>query len=89
LLNNTTLGLRYWQRPLLRYAGGDRAFLITLACEGGLPLKLLHIEKSCLVKSMSYDFQRTCRHDFSKLQPVDFPSIKFCVSYYWNAPLRG
>jgi len=41
-------GLRYWQRPLLCYAGGDRAFLITIACEGGLPLQLLHREKAKL-----------------------------------------
>jgi hypothetical protein len=41
-------GLRYWKRPILRYAGGDRAFLITLACEGGLPLQLLHNENAKL-----------------------------------------
>ena len=36
-------GLRYWKRQILR-AGGANEFLVTLACEGGLPLKLLQKE---------------------------------------------
>jgi hypothetical protein len=34
-------GLRFWRRPLLRYCGW-REFLVTLVCEGGLPLQVLH-----------------------------------------------
>lgn len=34
------LGLKYWKRPLL-LNNGSRMFLVTLACEGGLPLQLL------------------------------------------------
>jgi hypothetical protein len=35
-------GLKWWQRPpVLRNAGGNRLFLVTIACEGGLPLRLL------------------------------------------------
>src|SRR5437660_9245057 len=34
-------GLRHFNRPLLRSRNGDREFLVTLACEGGLPLRLL------------------------------------------------
>lgn len=37
------LGLRFWQRRLLT-TGAGRAFLLTLACEGGLPLNLVHKE---------------------------------------------
>lgn len=36
-------GLAYWQRPLLK-TGSRRAFLVTLAYEGGLPLKLIEHE---------------------------------------------
>ncbi|WP_038098934.1 STY4851/ECs_5259 family protein [Thioalkalivibrio sp. HK1] len=36
-------GLKFWQRRLLR-TGAQRAFLATLACEGGLPLKMLRQE---------------------------------------------
>jgi hypothetical protein len=42
-----TAGLQEWKRPLLR-TGNGRAFLITLACEGGLPLKLLMREQAGL-----------------------------------------
>lgn len=34
------LGLRYWRRPLVTQRGA-RLFMVTLFCEGGLPLKLL------------------------------------------------
>lgn len=34
-------GLRSWKRPLLRRGSGQRLFLVTLACEGGLPLKMV------------------------------------------------
>ncbi|MBI2566858.1 MAG: hypothetical protein HYV63_07505 [Candidatus Schekmanbacteria bacterium] len=33
-------GLRWWRRPLLTIRD-NRAFLVTLACEGGLPLRLV------------------------------------------------
>lgn len=42
-------GLRYWGRPLL-HSGSEREFLLTLACEGGLPRKLLHREKQHLTR---------------------------------------
>ena len=41
-------GLKLWQRPLLRSRNGDREFLVTLACEGGLPLLLLRRENAHL-----------------------------------------
>lgn len=34
-------GLAFWRRPLLTGGGGQRLFLVTIACEGGLPLRLL------------------------------------------------
>jgi hypothetical protein len=42
-------GLRYWGRPLL-HSGSEREFLLTLACEGGLPRKLLHREEQHLTR---------------------------------------
>ena len=41
-------GLRHFKRPLLQNRRGDRQFLVTLACEGGLPLRLLHRESAHL-----------------------------------------
>jgi hypothetical protein len=41
-------GLQHFKRPLLRSRIGDREFLVTLACEGGLPLRLLHRENAHL-----------------------------------------
>src|SRR5690606_21317949 len=40
-------GLKAWRRELLRSARG-RAFLVTLACEGGLPLRLVSREQASL-----------------------------------------
>ncbi|KJR98716.1 MAG: hypothetical protein VR65_19575 [Desulfobulbaceae bacterium BRH_c16a] len=37
-------GLRWWRRPLLKNRVGHREFLVTIACEGGLPLLLLQKE---------------------------------------------
>jgi hypothetical protein len=36
-----TAGLKQWNRTLLYSRAGDRQFLVTLACEGGLPLRVL------------------------------------------------
>jgi hypothetical protein len=41
-------GLKHFKRTLLKSHRGDRQFLITLACEGGLPLRLLHRESAHL-----------------------------------------
>ncbi len=41
-------GLQHFRRTLLRSRNGDREFLVTLACEGGLPLRLLHKENAHL-----------------------------------------
>jgi hypothetical protein len=43
LYNIVQRGLAYWRRPLL-LLGSERQFLVTLACEGGLPLGLLQGE---------------------------------------------
>ena len=40
-------GLRVWRRDLLR-VGQGRGFLVTLACEGGLPLRLILREQAKL-----------------------------------------
>ena len=40
LYNSVLRGLAYWRRPIL-VSGNDRQFLLTLMCEGGLPLRLL------------------------------------------------
>lgn len=41
-------GLRWWRRPLIQSEGGTRRFLVTIACEGGLPLLLLQRENARL-----------------------------------------
>jgi hypothetical protein len=41
-------GLQHFKRTILRSRNGDREFLVTLACEGGLPLRLLHKENAHL-----------------------------------------
>lgn len=38
-------GLAFWRRSILT-VGGDNFYLVTLACEGGLPLNLLHRQTS-------------------------------------------
>jgi len=45
-------GLKTWKRPLIRYqeGKGNRAFLVTIACEGGLPLNLLHKQNANLTQ---------------------------------------
>lgn len=43
-------GLNWWRRPLLRSANGSREFLVTIACEGGLPLRLLQQENAHLTQ---------------------------------------
>ncbi len=43
-------GLKWWGRNLLTYKDGGRAFLVTIACEGGLPLKLLQQDNSRLAR---------------------------------------
>lgn len=35
-------GLQFWKRPVLIGAAGQRMRLVTIACEGGLPLQLLN-----------------------------------------------
>ena len=42
------IGLRLFKRPLLKSRLGHREFLVTLACEGGLPLLLLRRENAHL-----------------------------------------
>lgn len=45
-------GLKVWKRPLIRHQSGkgSRAFLVTIACEGGLPLNLLHKQNTHLTQ---------------------------------------
>jgi hypothetical protein len=45
-------GLKIWKRRLLRHQAGkgNRAFLLTIACEGGLPLNLLHKQNTNLTQ---------------------------------------
>ena len=43
-------GLRYWRRPILKSGLGHNEYLITIACEGGLPLLLLQKENASLYR---------------------------------------
>lgn len=53
-------GLKYWKRPLLT-VGDSNAYLVTLACEAGLPLNLLHSDKD-------YHFRRYLRNLLREFQ---------------------
>ncbi|WP_295581174.1 STY4851/ECs_5259 family protein [uncultured Lamprocystis sp.] len=37
-----TLGLNWWGREIIQGEGGTQRFLLTIACEGGIPMRLLH-----------------------------------------------
>lgn len=41
-------GLSWWRRPLMHGHDGMRLFLVTVACEGGLPLRLLQQQNARL-----------------------------------------
>lgn len=43
-------GLKWWRRPLLRGKDGLQLFLVTIACEGGLPLRLLQRDNTHLTQ---------------------------------------
>ena len=43
-------GLKWWGCSLLRGKDGSRRFLVTIACEGGLPLRLLQRENAHLTQ---------------------------------------
>jgi hypothetical protein len=43
-------GLKWWRRPLLCAKSRHRLFLMTIACEGGLPLRLLQRESTHLTQ---------------------------------------
>ena len=58
-------GLRHWQRPVLTGAAGQRLALATIACEGGLPLRLLHSEGTNLrtyFRKMLQAYHERSRH---------------------------
>lgn len=61
-------GIRRWDRELLRYATG-RAFLVTLACEGGLPLKLVRRETAALRR-----FFKDLLEEFRIFGPLGVPA---------------
>ena len=41
-------GIGYWRRAILKSRTGTNEYLVTIACEGGLPLLLLQRENACL-----------------------------------------
>ena len=43
-------GLTWWKRPIIKSRANRRLLLVSVACEGGLPLKLLHHETAHLKK---------------------------------------
>ena len=63
-------GLTYWKRPILTVAS-QHAFLVTLACEGGVPLKLLHRDGTHLqryFRALLHEFQIYRRRGVSATQ---------------------
>ncbi len=60
-------GLRYWKRPILKSNIGHNEYLITVACEGGLPLLLLRNENARLSR---YFKQLLQTYHFEKQLPI-------------------
>jgi len=50
ITNWVVKGLAWWSRPLILGQHGDRRFLNTIACEGGLPLQLLQKENAAITQ---------------------------------------
>jgi hypothetical protein len=46
--NLLKLGMKWWKREIMQRTGGENLYLVTIACEGGLPLKLLQRENTNL-----------------------------------------
>ena len=58
-------GLHYWQRDILHGSFGDNKYLVTIACEGGLPLKLLQRENTNLKQYFRQLLAEYHRHNHS------------------------
>lgn len=70
LQNVVSLGLKIWKRPLL-VLGSGRAFLVTLACEGGLPLQVLHHEGTKLRSFFKHLLEDMSRYRNAGLPPAE------------------
>jgi len=69
-----TMGLRFWKRRLLN-VGDRRAFFITLACEGGLPLRLIYREDDSHLRRYLRDLLREFRvYGVSAVSPFELAS---------------
>jgi len=60
-------GLKFWERNILQAHRGDQEYLLTIACEGGLPLRLLQREDNNLKRYFrdllaEYSHQRHTAH---------------------------
>lgn len=66
-------GIRSWKRELLR-TGLGRAFLVTIACEGGLPLKLVLREQAGLrryFQALLEEFRASASHGVAPEQMAE------------------
>ena len=63
-------GLRLWEREILK-VGPNRAFLVTLACEGGLPLHLVTTEGTALRNYLLQVLEEFQLHRNSGFSPVE------------------
>jgi len=65
-------GLTYWKRPILRSRLGDNEYLVTIACEGGLPLLLLRNENAHLYRYFKNLLERYhCERHSPACNPAD------------------
>ena len=66
-------GLRFWGRPLLR-VGQARIFLLTLACEGGLPMQFLRREGAAVRRYFRALLRDVCTYRQAGLSSVALAS---------------
>lgn len=79
-------GLSFWKRPILQSSTNKRLYLVTIACEGGLPLLLLRNENASLSRYFKQLLQ-TYHHE-KQLPDCDITAIARRLASYLPQSLR-